>query len=89
MMSRDTNFRFRDISSAFQDTKPQHYFKRLFQKGDEFISKRIKKEKPILNLTTHNLLGLSAPEFEALGEKLQYFMGYPIFFNKINIIVVI
>ena len=70
MMSRDTNFRFRDISSAFQDAKPWRYFKRLFQKGDEFIPKRIKKEKPILNLTTHNLLGLSAPLFQALGAKL-------------------
>jgi len=88
MMSRDTNFRFRDISSAFQDAKPWRYFKRLFQQGDEFIPKRIKKEKPILNLTTHNLLGLSAPLFQALGAKLTIIevVRHPLYMLKQQVI---
>ena len=58
MMSRDVNFRFSDISSAFQNAQPMRYIKRLL-KGDEIIPKKIKDNNPILNLTTHNLLGLS------------------------------
>ena len=34
MMGRDTNFRFSDLSSVFQDAEPLRYFKRIFQKGD-------------------------------------------------------
>ena len=69
MMGRETNFRFSDLSSAFKD-RPCRYLKRIFQKGDEMIPERIKKEKPILNLTTHNLLGMSDPVFMALGNRV-------------------
>ena len=66
MMGRDTNFRFSDLSSVFQDAEPLRYFKRIFQKGDLDIPDRIKNQRPILNLTTHDLLSYSDPIFSAL-----------------------
>lgn len=69
MMARETNFRFSDLSSAFQD-RPWRYLKRIFQKGDEAVTERIIKEKPILNLTTHTLLGMSDPVFAALENRV-------------------
>ena len=61
MMGREINFRYSDLSSVFNDSRPWRYFKRIFQKGDMVIPKRIEKEKPILNLTTHNLLSMAEP----------------------------
>ena len=56
MMGRDTNFRYSDLSSVFNYHTPSIYLKRIFQEGDMVIPQRIKEEKPILNLTTHNIL---------------------------------
>ncbi len=61
MMGRDTNFRYSDLSSVFKDSNPWRYFKRIFQDGDLTIPEKIKNEKPILNLTTHDLLSVSDP----------------------------
>ena len=70
MMGRETNFRYSDISSIFQDSYSFRYFKRIFQKGDMLIPERIKQINPILNLTTHDLLAYSWPIFEALNERV-------------------
>jgi len=70
MMGRDTNFRYSDLSSVFKDSNPWRYFQRIFQKGDMEIPERIKNEKPILNLTTHDLLSRSDPLFAALGNSV-------------------
>lgn len=45
------------------------YFQRLFEPGDEAIPEVIQKERPILNLTTHQLLGFSQPVWQALGDR--------------------
>ncbi len=71
MMSRRTNFRPSDLSSAFKDTNCWTYIKRLFLKGDEVIPERIKKERPILHFATHNLLPFSAPIFASFGNKVK------------------
>ena len=68
MMGRDTNFRYSDLSGVFQDSNPWRYFKRIFQRGDMAIPERIKNERPILNLTTHDLLSMSDPILYGLGE---------------------
>jgi hypothetical protein len=70
MMSRRTNFRPTDLSSAFRDVNFWTYVKRLFLKGDEDIPERIKKEKPILHFVTHNLLAFSEPLFKALRDSV-------------------
>ncbi len=72
MMGRETNFRYSDISSVFNDSNPWRYFKRIFQEGDVIVPDRIKKERPILNLTTHDLLSMSTPIFNALGDRLTF-----------------
>jgi hypothetical protein len=72
MMGRDTNFRYSDVSSVFNDPNPWRYFKRIFQKGDMTVPGRIKSEKPILSLTTHDLLSMSYPVFSALNERLLF-----------------
>ena len=69
MMGRDVNFRFSDLSSVFRDSNPWRYFKRIFRDGDMVIPKRIKRERPILNLTTHDLLGYSEPIIAGLGSE--------------------
>jgi hypothetical protein len=69
MMGRETNFRYSDLSSAFRNVNFWTYAKRLFLKGDEDIPERIKKEKPILHFTTHNLLAYAEPVFEGLGSR--------------------
>jgi len=70
MMSRKANFRPSDVSSVFRNANWFTYLKRLFQKGDEVIPARIKKEKPILHFATHNLLAFSEPIFSSLGDKV-------------------
>lgn len=72
MMSRETNFRPRDLSSAFRDAHTMRYVRRLFQKGDEFVPERIRRERPILNLTTHNLLPCGEPIFAGLGKRVVF-----------------
>ena len=72
MMGRDTNFRYSDLSSVFQDSNPWRYFKRIFQKGDLSIPEKIKKQRPLLNLTTHDLLGSSDPIMSAFGGRVLF-----------------
>jgi len=75
MMGRETNFRYSDLSSVFKNPNPWRYFKRIFQKGDMIIPERIEKEKPILNLTTHNLLAYGEPVFEGLGSRAVFIVA--------------
>ena len=69
MMGREVNFRPTDQSSAIQDHNPSRYFQRLFQPGDQAIPDIIRQDKPILNLTTHQLLGFSEPIWKGLGDR--------------------
>ena len=84
LMGRETNFRFSDLSSVFNNANPWRYFKRIFSKGDEFIPERIAQEKPILQLTTHILMGISEPLFRALGERLVFIdmVRHPLYMIK-------
>ena len=84
MMGRDVNFRYSDLSSVFQDANPWRYFKRIFQKGDMVIPERIKNERPILNLTTHDLLSMSDPVLSGLGETVLFIevVRHPLYMVK-------
>ena len=81
MMGREVNFRFSDLSSAFRAHRPMRYFKRIFEAGDMAVPDRIAKERPILNLTTHDLLPVSEPVFAALGDRLKFIeiVRHPLF----------
>jgi len=84
MMGRNTNFRYSDLSSAFQDSNPLRYFKRIFGKGDIAIPERIKNEKPILNLTTHSLLSRIDPIVSALESSVLFIevVRHPLYMVK-------
>lgn len=84
MMGRETNFRYSDLSSAFKDSNPLRYFKRIFQQGDMIIPDKIKKERPILNITTHDLLSVSDPVFEGVGFKTVFIevVRHPLYMVK-------
>lgn len=84
MMARDVNFRVRDLSSVFRDARPWRYLKRLFQAGDEQVPARIQRERPILHLTTHNLLGFAEPVVAALQHRVVFIelVRHPLFMFK-------
>ncbi len=69
-MSRKTNFRYQDLSSALRDPYWYRYFMRLFSKGDEYIPEYIQKNNSILHFATHNLLPYSKILFESLPNKI-------------------
>jgi len=60
------------------------YIKRIFQQGDMIIPDRIKKERPILNLTTHDLLGSSQPIISGLAESVIFIevIRHPLYMIK-------
>ncbi len=84
MMSRRTNFRVSDLSSVFSNPLPFKYIQRALQKGDENIPDRIKKERPILNITTHNLLMNSQPLFDACQDQMTFIeiVRHPLYMVK-------
>ncbi|MDO8527419.1 MAG: hypothetical protein Q7T03_07025 [Deltaproteobacteria bacterium] len=84
MMSRETNFRFSDLSSVFKNPGKWRYFRRLFQAGDDAIVDRVKNERPILHITFHDLLQHSHPLLKALGEKarLLELVRHPLYMIK-------
>ena len=70
MMGRETNFRPTDLSGVFRNAHHLRYLLRLFLHGDDAVIKRVESERPILLLTTHNLLPISVPLLEALGSRV-------------------
>ncbi len=88
MMGRETNFRPGDLSSVWMDIDPWRYVKRIFSKGDECVPQRIAQERPILHLTTHNLLAMAGPVFEALKERLVFIevVRHPLYVIKQHVL---
>ncbi len=70
-MARETNFRWSDVSSVLTNPAPWRYFRRLVTPGDAVAVERIKQERLILQLTTHNLLAISPALFLALGDRFR------------------
>jgi hypothetical protein len=69
MMGRNANCRPSDLSSIFKN-KPILHLIRMLKKGDEAIIPLVKKEKPILQLTTHMLFPSAQLLFNALSDRL-------------------
>lgn len=70
MMGREVNFRIKDLSGVFMDAQPWRYIKRIFGPGDETVPARVQAQRPILHLTTHQLLSIGHPVFHALKDRL-------------------
>lgn len=89
MMGRNSNFRPSDISSIFQTRKKLKYLKRIFQKGDNLIPKKIQDENPILNFTSSHLIFFINELAEAFGNRLLFIETFrdPIYmFRQIKIL---
>ena len=67
---REVNFRFSDLSSVFRHPEPSIYFNRIFGEGDMTVPSMVKKNKPIMNFTTHDLLVNSELLFNIFKKKL-------------------
>ena len=70
MISRSVNFRPGDSSSVLNSPIRNQYLSRLFETDGQDVFSRIKKNKPIMNIMTHQVLGISQPLFRALGKKM-------------------
>ena len=70
MMSRNLNFRLNDQTSVFKSLKKLKYLTRIFNKGDRYTPIDIRKQKPILHLLTHNIIGISEPFINIFDERL-------------------
>lgn len=84
MMSRETNFRWSDLSGVRLHPEPLKYVRRLFQAGDEAAVQRIKSERPILHLVTHLLFVHTPLLLEALGSrgKIVEVVRHPLYMIK-------
>lgn len=71
MMGRESNFRFKDCSSIFKNPRPWRYIRRLFYPGDAEAIDRIKKEKPIMHVLTHNVMMHCIPISLALRDRFR------------------
>ncbi len=56
MLSRNSNFRYSDITSIYNYFNPSVYKRRLKEKEGDEVLKKIKSKKPILPLITHDLM---------------------------------
>ena len=56
LLSRNSNFRYSDITSIYNYFNPSVYKRRLKEKEGDGVLKKIKSKKPILPLVTHDLM---------------------------------
>jgi hypothetical protein len=70
MIGRETNFRWKDLSGVLSNPRGWRYLKRLFQPDGDAVMDRIKQTRPILQIHSHQLLGISERLFTALGKRL-------------------
>ena len=84
MMGREVNFRVKDLSGVFMNGQPWRYIKRIFGPGDETVPGRVAVERPILHLTTHQLLSIGRPVFDALEDRLVFvdLVRHPLYMVK-------
>lgn len=84
MLSREVNFRFKDLSSIFKNPGGWRYIRRLFRNDGNGAVETIRQKNPILQITTHNALVLSPPLFEALGERVRMvvILRHPLYMIK-------
>ena len=71
MISREVNFRPSDLSSVFNSSKAYKYLKQLFYQDGSHVELRLKNEKPILFLVTHQLLSCIEPAIKSFGSRLK------------------
>jgi hypothetical protein len=71
-MARETNFRLTDLSGVYRNSLTLRYLRRVLSSGDAKAAEQIKRENPILLLTTHMLMVGWKVIHAALGERLRF-----------------
>ena len=71
MIGRESNFRWKDLSGVLSNPRGFRYLWRLFQPDGDQVMDRIKQERPIVQIASHQLLGVGTPLFSALGDRLR------------------
>lgn len=71
MISREVNFRPTDDSSVFKTPGSLRYLKRLFLPDGPIVLNRIRAERPILHIMTHQVLCVSDLAFKTFGSRLR------------------
>ena len=71
MIGRETNFRWKDLSGVLANPGGWRYIRRLFMPDGDSAIDRIRSTRPILQIHSHGILGISHPLFEALGDRLK------------------
>lgn len=66
---REMNLRWSDLSGVRFNARKWSNLARLFRPGDAAAVDRIERERPILNIVIHLILGISEPIFKALGSR--------------------
>ena len=81
MIGREVNFRWKDLSGVLSNPGGWRYIARLFKPDGDAVLARINRERPILHIASQHILGVSAPLFSALGERLKIveMVRHPIF----------
>jgi hypothetical protein len=70
MIGREVNFRWKDLSGVLANPRAWRYFLRLFQPDGAAAVDRIKASHPIVQIVSHQVLGIAQPLFSALGRRL-------------------
>ena len=71
MVSRGINFRFTDRSGVFNCANSLRYIRRLFLKDGDVVVERIKEERPIFQIMTHNMVEMIDLYFDAFEDGLR------------------
>ena len=79
--SREVNFRINEATSVFENPHTLRYLKNLFKKDDGSFSDHLIKDKPSLNIMSHNILPISNPLINAFKERLKLIVSekHPIY----------
>ncbi len=72
MMGRNSNFRYKDVSTVLTKQKFFKYIKRCFTKGDNVIPKKIVRENPSLCFASSHLLFFINEISSALNNRLLF-----------------
>ena len=81
LISREVNFRPKDLSTVWTKKHFRDYVRRLIGPDGEYVLEKIEKDSPVLLLLTHQLLGAMSPFFSAFSERIKVIeaMRHPLY----------
>ena len=68
-IGREVNFRFKDMSGIWANTRPITYIRRLFSEEGAPAVQRIRQERPIFQSLSHDALQSAILFFDAFGDR--------------------